>query len=180
MIAVMSDTLSAHLARLQHRVRRLEEGKLLFRQGDTVRDLHLVTTGEVHLVRNNRDGLALTLQRACAGALLAEASLHAAAYHCDAIAAEASEVLAIAKPDMLAALARDPGLAAALQAHLAREVQRARQRAEILSLRTVAERLDAWLAANDGTLPPKGDWKLVAAETGISREALYRELAKRR
>ncbi len=180
MIAVMSDALSALLARLPHRIRRLEVGSRLFRQGDAVRDLHLVTAGEVHLVRHNRDGRALTLQRARAGALLAEASLHADAYHCDGIAAAASEVIAIAKPDLLAALARDTALAAALQAHLAREVQRARQRSEILSLRTVAERLDAWLAANDGTLPPKGDWKLVAAETGISAEALYRELAKRR
>lgn len=180
MIAVMSGELSAQLSRLPHHVRHVDTGRRLFRQGDAVRNLHLVTAGEVHLVRHNRDGLALTLQRARPGALLAEASLHADAYHCDGIAAAASEVIAIAKQDLLAALARDPDLAAALQAHLAREVQRARQRAEILSLRTVAERLDAWLAANDGTFPPKGDWKLIAAETGISPEALYRELAKRR
>ena len=48
-----------------------------------------------------------------------------------------------------------------------------------LSLRTVAERLDAWIAAS-GRYPAKGEWKTVAAEIGNSPEALYRELAKRR
>lgn len=63
--------------------------------------------------------------------------------------------------------------------HLSREVRNARQRAEILSLRTVADRLDAWLAEN-GDMPEKGLWKNVAEEIGASPEALYREIARRR
>lgn len=50
----------------------------------------------------------------------------------------------------------------------------------MLSLKTVAERLDAWTAANQGAPPIKGEWKTVAVEMGVSPEALYRELAKRR
>ncbi len=53
-------------------------------------------------------------------------------------------------------------------------------RAEILSLRTVAARLDAWTAANHDRLPEKGAWKTLAAELATSPEALYRELARRR
>ncbi len=79
-----------------------------------------------------------------------------------------------------AALRADPDLSSAWTAFLAREIQGARLRAEILSLRTVAERLDAWLAANDDALPAKGAWRLVATEIGTSPEALYRELARRR
>jgi CRP-like cAMP-binding protein len=64
--------------------------------------------------------------------------------------------------------------------HLAQEVQRARAQAEILSLKTVAERVDAWITLNDDALPPKGYWHQVASEIGITPEALYRELARRR
>lgn len=45
--------------------------------------------------------------------------------------------------------------------HLAQELQRARLRSEILSLKTVAARLDAWIAWNCGHSPEKGEWKLV-------------------
>jgi hypothetical protein len=43
----------------------------------------------------------------------------------------------------------------------------------------VAERLDAWLGG-ERALQEKGTWQDLAAELGVSREALYRELAKRR
>jgi CRP-like cAMP-binding protein len=43
----------------------------------------------------------------------------------------------------------------------------------------VAERFDAWLDEGH-SLPEKGRWKDVAAELGVTREALYRELARRR
>lgn len=48
-------------------------------------------------------------------------------------------------------------------------------RAEIRSLAKVAERLDAWLSEGR-TLPDKGRWQDVAAELGVTSEALYREL----
>jgi CRP-like cAMP-binding protein len=78
-----------------------------------------------------------------------------------------------------AAFAEDPDLARAWPRHLAQEVQRARAQAEILSLKTVAERVDAWITLNDGALPPMGYWHQVASD-GITPEALYRELARRR
>jgi hypothetical protein len=42
-----------------------------------------------------------------------------------------------------------------------------------------ADRLDAWLEEGNRT-PERGRWQEVAAELGVSREALYRELALRR
>jgi len=62
---------------------------------------------------------------------------------------------------------------------LARGVQAARLKAEIRSLSKVSERLGAWLEAGN-TLPEKGRWQEVAAELSVTREALYRELARRR
>ena len=68
----------------------------------------------------------------------------------------------------------------ALAQYLALEVQSARARAEIVSLKAVTARLDAWLAINNGPLPSKGRWREVAREIGVTPEALYREIARRR
>ena len=64
-------------------------------------------------------------------------------------------------------------------ARLSHEVQATRTRAEILSLRTVAERLSAWLDVQGASRPDRV-WVDVAAEIAVSPEALYRELARRR
>ncbi|MEC7667561.1 MAG: hypothetical protein VXZ18_01615 [Pseudomonadota bacterium] len=62
---------------------------------------------------------------------------------------------------------------------MARTLQKSRMQSEIRTLKTVAERLDAWLVDNPA-LPPKGQLQDLAHILGVSREALYRELAKRR
>jgi len=180
MIEIMSDDLLSRLSGFGCAERRCEAGQYLFRQDDPVRWLYVVRTGEVHLVRYQRGGMGLTLQRAGGGSVLAEASLFSDRYHCDGVVRGAAEVAVVAKSRVQAAFANDPGFAEAWCRHLGREVQAARLRAEVLALRTVSERLDAWLASNGGRMPPKGDWKSVAAEIGTSPEAFYRELARRR
>ena len=179
MMAVMS-TLIDRLGRLAGIERRFAAGSTLFRRDDPVRALHLVRDGMVHLVRHREDGGTLMLQRAGRASVLAEASLYAKRYHCDAVCVLTTRTRAISCATLRAALGRDPELAAIWATHLAREVQSTRLRAEILALRTVAQRLDSWIATNDGRLPPKGSWQTIAAEIGTSREALYRELARRR
>ena len=81
---------------------------------------------------------------------------------------------------MRARLARSPEFAEAWAEYLTREVQEARLRSEILSLKTVARRLDAWLLSHGGHMPAKGEWKSLAHQIGVSPEALYRELARRK
>lgn len=63
--------------------------------------------------------------------------------------------------------------------HLASVVPGPRIRAEIRSLPRVSDRLDAWFAKGH-LLPGKVRRQEVAAELGVTREALYRELARRR
>ncbi len=65
-------------------------------------------------------------------------------------------------------------------AHLARELMSARQLTELLSRRTVRDRLDGWLQLHDNALPEKGTRTDLADELGVSNEALYREIASRR
>ena len=85
-----------------------------------------------------------------------------------------SSLLAVPIATARAALERDAVLAAELTRHLAGEVQRMRARAEILSFKSAADRIEAWLALNGEALPLKGRWNQVASEIGISPEALYR------
>lgn len=180
MIEIMSPLFSELLLRFGPAENRYDTGDVLFRQDDDVRVLHLVAEGEVHLVRHLAHGLSLTLHRSGAGSILAEASLFSDRYHCGAVAARPTRTLSVPMTKIREALSAGGEFAVAWARFLAGEVQSARLRAEILALRTVGERLDAWLAANAGRLPPRGEWKTVAAEIAVSPEALYRELARRR
>lgn len=176
----MTDDLIRQLSGLARRRITLPKGGFLFHRDDLVRDLFVVLDGTVELVRHQFDGAALVLQRAGPRAVVAEASVLSERYHCDALAASACSVLAISVALVREHLAEDPAFARSWTMHLTREVQAARLRSEILSLRTVAERLDAWLAAGSDAIPAKGQWKSVANEIGVSPEALYREMARRR
>lgn len=180
MIPIMLHPLIDALRNLPSDPRHYENGARIFRQSDDVQVLHLMETGQAHLIRHQINGLSLTLQRASAGSILAEASLFSLQYHCDAIAVGAVSTSAIAKSVIRAEMSRNSQMAERWAAYLAHEVQAARLRAEILALRTVAERLDAWIALHGGQMPIKGDQKTVAAEIGVSPEALYREFARRR
>ena len=175
MIVVMLE----ELFRLPGRERHLAAGEFLFHRGDPVAEMALVVAGEVRLVRHQDGGRPVILQRAAAGAVLAEASLFSETYHCDAIAVIDSHVRLIDRRAMRRRFASDSDFAARWVSHLAGEIKAARTRTEILALRTIGERLDAWLIWHGG-LPEKGNWKQLAEEIGASPEALYRELAKRK
>ena len=101
-------------------------------------------------------------------------------YHCDAIAVVATAVMAVPVREVRRWLNQDHVFALEWTKHLSWELQSARKRAEIISLRTVGARLDAWLTWNDGDLPPKGEWRRLAEEIHVSPEALYREISRRR
>jgi CRP-like cAMP-binding protein len=64
-------------------------------------------------------------------------------------------------------------------AHLARELMKARQLTELLSRRTVRDRLDGWLQLHGNVLPEKETRTELADELSVSNEALYREIARR-
>jgi CRP-like cAMP-binding protein len=179
MIEIMSEKLGLLLEGLPGRERRFAAGATVFQRDDPVRVVHFVLRGAIHLVRRQEDGAALILQRALADSILAEASVYSDRYHCDAVAESDATTWAVARKHLRRRLEGTPRSAEAWARHLAHEVQRARLHAEILSLRTVAARLNAWMAWNDA-LPKKGEWRRIADEIGVSPEALYREMANRR
>jgi CRP-like cAMP-binding protein len=180
MIAIMSDDFVEQLIAKARRRRLLDRGSYLFHQGAPVRAVFVIEAGLVELTRHHRDGASIVVQRATGRTILAEASAYSATYHCDAVVVSPSSVFALPKAAFLEHLRNDAAFANLWAAHLAREVQSARYRSEILTRKTVAERLDGWLAWRANELPSKGQWKRIAVQIGVSPEALYRELAKRR
>lgn len=177
MIVIMSGSLEDLFA--DATARDFAAGESLFRAGDKVVSMILLRGGRADLVRHTTHGLQLILHRAEAGQILAEASAWSEVYHCDAVASAPCEATFLPRQVFRMRLQTDPGLAERWMQNLARTVQAARVRAEIRSLPKVAERLDAWLDEGH-MLPEKGSWQNLAAELGVSREALYRELARRR
>lgn len=157
----------------------LEVGQTVFRMGDDVRSVHLVVEGRIDLVRHAKNGMPLILNRSHPGNVLAEASVYSETYHCDGIASLPSEVRTLPVSDFRRKLHASPEMSDAWGAGLAGALQAARLQSEIRSLKTVADRLNAWLGDND-VLPPKGRIQDLAHILGVSREALYRELARRR
>lgn len=175
----MIEIMLRYIGALPHARQVFRKGQYLFHQGDAVVSMFLIEAGEARLLRRQRNGGAIVLQRALPGSFLVEASLFTAQYHCDATAITRVSARLISRLAMRKQFENDQAFATAWASHLADEVRSARLRAEILALRTVAERLDAWVAAQ-GKFPPKGTWKTVAQEIGTSPESLYREISRRR
>ena len=158
----------------------LDDGAHLFTTGEAVRFLFIVRQGSVQMLRRHAHGAVIVLQRVLPDGLVAEASLFAQRYHCDAVVEGRTVLARIPKVSVLENCLTDTHWLQGFAAHLASEVRRARSRAELLSLKRVDERLDAWFILHGNEMPPRGRWINWANELGVSAEALYRELAKRR
>ena len=163
------------------RLRHLDAGEVLFRQGEAVAALYRLRTGRIRLIRNLEDGTSVVLHVAKAGETFAEASAFAESYHCDALADVASDVVSIPRSEFLAALASDRDAALGFARLLACQVRNLRALAELRSIRAAPERIMAWLRMRATGNPPvvaiDRTWTEIAAELGLTREAVYRALA---
>ena len=161
--------------------RTLKSGEALFRLGDKTAGLCEVVAGRVRLARVDRAGREIVLHVAGPGETIAEASLFASRYHCDAIASTDAVVRIYPKTAVLAAFAQDRAAAQAFTATLARQVMSLRTRIEQRNIRSARERVRHYLSVNVGadgrTVALAGTLKDLAAELGLSHEALYRTLA---
>jgi CRP-like cAMP-binding protein len=162
--------------------RALKAGQVLFRGGQRTAGLYNVIAGAVRLVRVDRAGRESVLHTASAGETLAEASLFAATYHCDAIAMTDAVVRLYPKAVLLAEFERDPGAAQAFMAMLAHQIMNLRTRLEQRNIHSAHDRIRHYLALNTGadgrTVKVTGTLKNLAAELGLTHEALYRTLAE--
>lgn len=168
--------------RSQARERKLKAGEAVFRLGDKSAGLVEVVAGRVRLCRVDRSGREIVLYVAAPGDTIAEASVFSPRYHCDAVASTDATVRVYPKPALLAAFAQDPKAAQGFAAMLARQVMTLRTRLEQRNIRSARERVRHFLALNvggDGRTVDLGGATLkeIAAEIGLTHEALYRTLA---
>lgn len=161
--------------------RSIKAGQTLFRTGSRTAGLYEVVAGSIRLVRVDHSGREVVLHAAAAGETLAEASLFSPTYHCDAIATADSTVRLYPKVALLHEFERDPSAAQDFMAMLARQVMNLRTRLEQRNIHTARDRIRHYLALNIGedgrTVVLPGTLKDLAAELGLSHEALYRTLA---
>ncbi|MBI5259161.1 MAG: Crp/Fnr family transcriptional regulator [Burkholderiales bacterium] len=158
--------------------RRVARDTRLFHQRQRPRAMHFVAHGEVLLQRPGEQGSALVLQRIRQG-LVAEASLQAGAYHCDAVVAVPAEIVSLPIGPLREALAADPAFAMRWIGMLNAELRRQRMQCERLSIKGVRERVLHLLATEGsaGRLAVPAGLKSLATELAVTHEALYRTLA---
>ncbi|MCF8178330.1 MAG: Crp/Fnr family transcriptional regulator [Sulfuritalea sp.] len=175
-----ADTASLTLAGVSPQWRRLPAGSTLFRQGDRTIGIFVLRSGTLRLQRVTPDGTAVTLHQVRPGEMFAEASLFATHYHCDAIA-DGDSVAGLYPKALLAAQLRGDSEALwRFSAELARRLQGLRQRYELKQIRSAPQRVLQFLRLRcdaEGRYFTQGALKDIAAELGLTHEALYRALA---
>ncbi len=157
----------------------LRRTERLFRQGQPPRFMYFVRRGEVVLERAGERGEPVVLQRVGHG-FVAEASLQADRYHCDARVTRPGEAVALPLEQVRAALMQDAAFALRWITMLGGEVRRLRARCERLSLRGVDARLIHFIESEgvDGCVHIASGLKSLAVELAVTHEALYRTLAR--
>ncbi len=155
-----------------------QRGERLFAQGQVPVRMYYVARGEVVLQRLGIQGENLVLQRVRQG-FVAEASLESPRYHCDALVTAAGELVALPLGKVRQALAADAAFATRWIGMLNQELKRLRAQCERLSLVGVQARVLHLIETQGegGCLPLRASLKSIAAEIGVSHEALYRTLA---
>jgi CRP-like cAMP-binding protein len=162
--------------------RTLERGQALFRSGQRTVGLYEIVSGRVSLVRCDRSGREAILHGAKAGETIGEASLFSNTYQCDAIAATATRVRLYPKAIILAEFDHEPKTARAFMAQLAQQVMSLRTQLEQRNIHSARDRIRHFLTLNAGmdgrTVALGGTLKELAADLGLSHEALYRTVAR--
>ena len=160
--------------------RSLARNELLFRQGDKVHAIYFIEEGRLRLDRRTFDGRALVFGTSCAGEFFVEAALFAEIFHCDAVATEPSRVRIYPKAAVLQALSTDPSSAVPFLKLMAHQVIEARQRLELMKIRSAKERVMLYLdlhAGADNSVRLESELQDIGHELGLTREAFYRTLA---
>jgi CRP-like cAMP-binding protein len=160
--------------------RSLARNEYLFRQGDKVAAIYFIEHGRLRLDRRTFDGRSLVFGTSSAGEFFVEAALFAEIFHCDAVATEPSRVRIYPKTGVLKALNTDPSSALSFLKLMAHQVIEARQRLELMKVRSAKDRVMLYLdlhAGAEGSVRLKSELQDIAGELGLTREAFYRALA---
>lgn len=161
--------------------RRLSPGEHLFRRGDKTFGMFFVVAGRLRMQRVTPDGGLVTMHTARPGETFAEASLFIECYQCDVIAEAEAEVGCYPRDVFVARLCETPEVLWEFAARLARDLHGMRQRYELKQIRSAPERVLQFIRLRsdaNGVYFGQGTLKDMAAELGLTHEALYRALSQ--
>jgi CRP/FNR family transcriptional regulator, dissimilatory nitrate respiration regulator len=161
--------------------RKLAAGQMLYGQGDPAIGLYEVVSGRVRQLRVDAEGRDVVVGIACAGDMIAEGALFSPIHDCAATAVTKAVVRLYRKARLLAEFERNPDASLAFMAMLFGQILNLRVRLERRSIQSARDRVLHYLSANAGgkeqavALP--STVKDLAAELGLTHEALYRTLS---
>jgi CRP-like cAMP-binding protein len=162
--------------------RKLAAGQMLFDQGDAAIGLYEVVSGQVKQVRIDPGGREMVVGIAGPGEMIAEGSLFSQTHDCAAVALTNAVVRLYRNGSLLAELERNPRVALAFMAMLVKQILNLRVRLERRSIHSARDRVRHYLAAHVGgkerTVALPSTLKDLAAELGLTHEALYRTLSE--
>lgn len=165
---------------MRARPHTLRRGDILFGYGDRIDSLHRIVKGQLSLVHLLPDGSELVLMRVGAGQFIAECSICANEYTCEARADTESIITSLPMAEFDRCLIQDGSFARAWALDLARRLKDQFLRYQRLSLRSAHERILHFLyseADTRGMVSLAGSYAGWAAELGLTKETLYRALA---
>ena len=156
-----------------------QRGDLLFVQRKRPTYMFYISSGEVVLQRTSDKGNSFVLQRVRQG-FVAEASLEATSYHCDAMITSTGEHFSMPIELIRKALLNDAAFAMRWIGTLNQELKRLRAQCERLALKGVRARLLHLIETEgkNGRLALNSSVKSLASELAVSHEALYRGIAE--
>ena len=162
--------------------RRLAAGQMLFDQGDAAVGVYEVVSGQVRQARVDLEGRDVVVGIAGPGEMIAEASLFLRTHDCAATAVGSTVVRLYRKASLLAELERNPQAALAFMATLVGQILSLRIRLERRSIHSARDRIRHYLTTNvagkERTVALPSTLKDLAAELGLTHEALYRRLSE--
>jgi CRP-like cAMP-binding protein len=151
----------------------LDRSETLFHQGAATRGMFYLVSGAMILRRHTKSGHPIVIHTAHSGSTFAEASLFSETYHCDAVATAPASLLCFDRAAVRGIMESDAGFALALSLRFAQDLQAARRRYEVLSIKGAQERVFAALLA----FGQEGTATAFADRIGLSPEATYRALS---
>lgn len=162
--------------------RTLAAGQMLYGQGDAAVGLYEVVSGKVRQMRIDPEGRDVVVGIACPGDVIAEGALFSSVHDCAATALTKAVVRLYRKAPLLLELERNPRTGLAFMAMLVGQILNLRIRLERRSIQSARDRVLHYLTANaegtERTVALPSTVKDLAAELGLTHEALYRTLSE--
>ncbi|WP_051039773.1 Crp/Fnr family transcriptional regulator [Synechococcus sp. PCC 7336] len=163
------------------KVKNLAADEFLFHQGDISTALYVVEIGRLRVVRYTHEGVAITLQVARAGGMVAAIAPFSERYTCSAICEVDATVLAYPKQEFAQALNDLPELTFVFAQQLAQTIDSLKNGLELRGIRSARGRILRYLqfVTQPGHRLIEFDRPLkdVANELGLAPEVFYRTLS---